>query len=73
MYLRVKVEAVDQGQPQKTAIAYLVVHVLPRNFTGIAFVPPIMRVSVVTSKLKPKSIMLASSELAPNMFEAGSC
>ena len=46
-----KVVAVDQGQPQKTATAYLVVHVLPRNYTGIAFIPPIIRLSVPSSKL----------------------
>jgi len=33
--------------------------------------PPV--VLVVASYLKPNSITLASSELAPNMFEAGSC
>jgi len=47
----VKVVAEDQGQPQKPATAYLIVHVLPQNFTGIAFVPPIIRVSVPSSKL----------------------
>ena len=28
---------------------------------------------VSAAELKPNSITLASSELAPNMFEAGSC
>jgi len=34
---------------------------------------PTVYVYVACCQLKPNSITLASSELAPNMFEAGSC
>ena len=46
----VKVSAYDQGQPQKTATAYLVIRVLPADFTGIIFIPPVIRISIQSSE-----------------------
>ena len=50
MYFVTKVLAFDQGQPQMTATGYLVITVLPGNFSGIVFIPPVMALTIPSSE-----------------------
>jgi len=45
-----KVEAYDQGAPQKIGLTYLLIRILPPDYTGIVFIPPVIQISVPSSK-----------------------
>jgi len=81
---RLRLVAYDGGEPARSASVDVVVTVADSNdnrprFTSdeyqatVAENAPVGTVVVQVYQFKPNSITLASSELAPNIFEAGSC